>query len=140
MSRPIDYKQLVAASEVVAPPAQRACQDQTFELPDGLYLAFAGLLFAFLGVMAIGFAAPGLLVPMGINFAFLTAFFAVPAAFVGAGRGSGARALRWSDFLRNGLRTATGHSSATEAAILMLTLPVLILCWAIAVVVIAQMV
>ena len=98
MSRQIDQKQLIATNEIAAAPVERACVDQSFELPGGLYLALGGMFFAFLAVLAVGFASPGLAVPMGINFAFLTAFFAVPATFVGASHG-GARALRWSEFL-----------------------------------------
>jgi hypothetical protein len=139
MSRPIDQQHLIATSEIAAAPIERACVDQTFELPGGLYVALGGMFFAFLAIMTIGFASPALAVPMGINFAFLTAFFAVPAIFVGASHG-GAPALRWSEFLRKGVNTANGHSSAGEATVLVLTLPFLILCWAVAIVVIAKLV
>ena len=141
MTRTIDRKQLLVTADVVAEPVleRRACEDHSFELPGRLYAALALCLFGFLAVMAVGFAAPMLAVPMGVNFFFLAAFFAVPAIFVGAARDkSGAR--RWSDFVRNGVATATGHSSAGEAAVLMLVLPALILCWAIAVVTIAALV
>ena len=141
MTRPIDHKQLMAAARIVATPAleQRACEDHSFELPGALYVALASCLFGFLVVMTIGFAAPMLAIPMGVNFFFLAAFFAVPTIFVSASRG-GSRPLRWSEFRRRGVQTATGHSSADEASVLMLTLPVLILGWAIAVVSIAALV
>ncbi|GAA4709690.1 hypothetical protein H9L13_01310 [Sphingomonas lutea] len=138
MTRTIDHKQLAASARIVPAPAlpQRACEEHSFELPTRLYAALALCLFGFLAVMTIGFAAPMLAVPMGINFIFLAAFFAVPVIFVRTSKDKGG-AMRWSEFARKGVDTATGHSSAAEASVLMLTLPVLILCWSIAVVVIA---
>ena len=135
MSVRVDPKLLRAEAALVAPPVQRACDDHSFELPAGLYAAMAALLFGFLAVLAVGLADPGLVVPMGINFAFLSAFFAVPAIFVRTAN-DGRRSLSWSQFMARGVQTATGHSSGKEAAVLILMLPVLIFCWAIAIVVI----
>ena len=120
-------------TQIVQPPEQRACEDQSFELPAGLYAAMAVLLFGFLLVLAVGLAAPGIAVPMAVNFVFLTAFFAIPAIFVGTGQARGS-ALSWSQFMRRGVQTETGHSSGGEAAVLILTLPALIFCWALAIV------
>lgn len=141
MTRTIDRKQLLVTADIVAQPVfeQRACEDHSFELPGALYTALALCFFGFLAVMTLGFAAPMLAVPMGVNFFFLAAFFAVPAIFVGASHDT-SKALRWADFRRKGVDTATGHSSAGEASVLMLTLPVLILGWAVAVVTIAALV
>ena len=132
---------LLARSEVVEAPAARACDNHSFGFPTGIYAAMATLLFGFLAVMSIGFATPELVVPMAINFFFLTAFFAVPTIFVNAApRELGPRALRWSTFIERGVETETGHTSGGEAATLTLMLPFLIFCWAIAVVTIAALV
>ena len=132
---------LLQRDEIVAPPVGRACDDHSFEFPTAIYGAMAALLFGFMAVMAIGLAAPGLAVPMGINFAFLIAFFAVPAIFVnGSPEHVGSRALRWSDFMREGVDTATGRTPGGEALVLTLMLPFLILCWGLAVVTIASLV
>ena len=139
MSVRVDPKLLHAHSIIVPPPVQRACEDQCFELPTGIYLAMAALLFGFLAVLAVGLANPNLVIPMAINFTFLTAFFALPAIFVGAA-GDRKRALTWSQFVRKGVQTETGHSSGREAAVLILMLPALIFCWAIAVVAIYALV
>ena len=133
MSVRIDPKLLHPDAAIVPPPAQRACDDHSFELPTGIYAAMAALLFGFLAILAVGLADPGLVVPMGINFVFLTAFFAIPAIFVGAAN-DGKSSLSWSQFVRKGVETATGHSSGKEAAVLILMLPALIFCWAIAIV------
>lgn len=139
MSVRVDPKLLVADARLVPAPVQRACDDHSFELPTGIYVAMAALLFGFLAVLAVGLANPGLIVPMAINFIFLAAFFAVPAIFVRATPG-GKRALRWSQFRARGIDTATGHSSGGEAAVLILMLPALIFCWSLAVVAINALV
>lgn len=132
---------LLQCDEIVAAPIPRGCEDHSFEFPTAIYGAMAALLFGFMAMMAVGFAAPGLVVPMAVNFAFLTAFFAVPAIFViGSPDDVGPSARRWPDFMRNGVDTATGSTSGREALALTLMLPFLIFCWGIAVLVIAALV
>jgi hypothetical protein len=99
----------------------------------------AALFFGSLAVLAAGLADPGLVVPMAINFAFLTAFFGVPAIFVSV-VDDGKRAMRWSELMSCGIETVTGHSSGREALVLTLVLPMLIFCWAIAIVAINALV
>jgi hypothetical protein len=139
MTRRIDHAKLLAREEIVSSPVPRACEDQGFELPPVIFQAMAGLFFGFLAVLTVGLAEPQLVVPMGVNFVFLTAFFAVPAVFVGATPGE-SRSLRWSEFMRKGIETATGHSSGREAAVLILVLPALIFFWALAIVTIVALV
>ena len=139
MTSRIDRVKLLARDEIVASPAQRACEDHSFELPPAIFGAMAALFFGFLGVLAIGLAEPQLIVPMGVNFAFLTAFFAVPAIFAGVTKDE-SRSLRWSEFMWKGIETATGHSSGREAAVLVLVLPILIFFWALAIVTIVALV
>lgn len=132
---------LLQSDEIVAPPIAWACDDHSFEFPTAIYGAMAAMLFGFMAVMAVGLAEPGLVIPMAINFIFLTAFFAVPVIFVTASPDDvGPRALRWSDFMRDGVDTATGWTSGREAAVLTLMLPFLILCWGFVVVTIAALV
>lgn len=139
MTRHIEHTKLLAREEIVSSPVPRACEDQGFELPPVIFRAMAALFFGFLGVLTIGLAEPQLVVPMGVNFVFLTAFFAVPAIFVGASQGK-ARHMRWSEFMRKGIQTATGHNSGGEAAVLVLVLPALIFFWALAIVTIVALV
>ena len=130
---------LIAQADIVAAPAPRACTDHSFEMPGGIYIAMAALLFGFLAVMTIGFGNPGLAVPMAINAFFLAAFFAVPAIFVRS-TDVGSRALRWSDFMENGIKIESGHATGREAVILTLLLPAFILFWGLAIVTIAALV
>ena len=132
MSVRVDPIQLQADARVVAAPNERSCQDHSFELPTGLYIAMAALFFGFLAVLAIGLQTPGLIVPMAINFVFLAAFFGVPAIFVRSTKDD-SRAKSWSRFMDRGIDTANGHSSGKEAAVLMLVLPVFIFGWSLAI-------
>lgn len=132
---------LLQREELVSAPLRRACDDHSFELPSRIYIAMAALLFAAMAVLAVRFAAPGMILPMAIIFIFLTAFFAIPAIFVAASPDDvGRPALRWPDFMREGVDTATGRTSGTEAIVLTLILPLLILCWAIGVAIIASVI
>jgi hypothetical protein len=139
MSVRVSESDLAIRQELAAPPPARACSDQSFEMPTGVYVAMALLLFGFLAVLAVGLAAPGIAIPMAINFVFLTAFFAIPAIFVGTAK-SGARALSWSRFMARGIQTETGRASGGEATVLVLLLPALIFCWAVAIVTINALV
>jgi hypothetical protein len=139
MTRHIEHAKLLAREEVVSSPAPSAFHDQGFELPPVLFRAMAALFFGFLAVLWIGLAEPHLVVPMGVNFVFLMAFFAVPAALVGVTE-TERRPLGWSEFMRNGIQTATGRSSGSDAAVLILVLPALIFLWALAIVAIAAFV
>ena len=80
-------------------------------------------------------------VAYGVIFAFIAAFFAVPALLPAMGaRQSSHPSMSWFEFRDRGITTATGHSTAREATILVLLLPFLILCFAIAVVIISEVV
>jgi hypothetical protein len=122
---------LAAREEIAQSPAERACTDQSFELPGGVFIAMAALFAGTVAVLSL--ALPGHMgVSFAIIFAFLVAFFAIPAIFVGAAPGTSG-AIRWSEFMRKGITTGSGHSSGGSAALLVLMLPFLIFCFAIAV-------
>jgi len=129
---------LSARNEIVAPPAPRACTDQSFELPGGIYIAMACMFAGFVCVLGLTFRGGHMTVVYGVIFAFMAAFFAIPAIFprVAATK----KALSWSAFRYRGIHTPTGRTSAREATILVLLLPFLILGFAIAVAVISSMV
>jgi hypothetical protein len=125
---------LIARDEIVAAPVQRACDDPSFELPGGLYAAMAIMFAGFIAVLGVGFRGGHMAVAYGVIAAFLAAFFAIPAMF------QQKQGLSWAMFRYKGIRTATGHATASEATVLVLLLPFLILCFAIAVATIAALV
>ena len=114
--------------------------DRNFELPIGLYVATAALFFGAAGVMAIGFAAPMMVVPTAIIGVFIAMFFAVPAMWMRMKPEHPQRLTSWRRFRRDGIMTAYGHSTAGAATIQVLILPALIFLWGVAVVTIAAVV
>jgi hypothetical protein len=78
-------------------------------------------------------------VAYGVIFAFLAAYFAVPAIFPHMNPDR-RKPLSWAMFRYKGIQTATGRSSATEATVLVLLLPCLVLCFGIAIAAIATLV
>jgi hypothetical protein len=130
---------LLARDEIVAAPAERACTDQSFELPSGLYVAMALLFAGFVGVLGVGFRGGHMAVVYGVIFAFIAAFFAIPAMFP-AMAPDRRKALSWAMFRMRGIKTATGRSNAGEATVLVLLLPFLIFCFGMAIAAIATIV
>ena len=114
--------------------------DRNFELPAGLYAAMAGLFFAAAGVMAFGFAAPGMVVPTGIIAVFIAMYFAVPAMWMRMKPEHPQRLTTWARFQRDGIMTAYGRTTARDSTVQVLILPVLLLLWGVAVVTIAAVV
>ena len=132
---------LAAREEVVAPPAPRACEDRSFEMPTGVYVAMALCFLGFVSVLSFAFMGPTLVVPYAVFVVFIAAFFAVPGLWAAMDpKESRTKALDWASFRESGMATATGRTSAAEATTLALLLPLLILMWAVAVVTIAALV
>jgi hypothetical protein len=133
-------EQLLVLNEIVAAPIKRACDDQTFEVPTAIYVAMATMFAGFVAVLGLAFRGGHLPVVYGVIFAFIIAFFAVPALFPRQAPKQGRNtALSMFDFGHRGLATATGRTSARDATILMLLLPFLILCFGVAVATIASL-
>jgi hypothetical protein len=137
MTTRVKSEVLIARDEIVAAPAERACTDQSFELPSGLYIAMAALFAGFVGVLSLSFRGGHMVVVYGVIFAFIAAFFAVPTMFP-AMAPNRKKALSWATFRIRGIQTATGRSSAGEAAVLVLLLPFLIFCFGMAIAAIAM--
>ena len=139
MSLRQSQERLLARDEIVAAPLERACEDQTFELPTGIYLAMASMFAGFVAVLSLAFRGGHMAVVYGVVFAFIGAFFAIPALFPAMAPQSRS-ASSWFDFGSRGIATATGRSTARDAVILVLLLPFLILCFGIAVATISLLV
>lgn len=130
---------LLARHEVVEAPSPRACDDQSFELPTGIYVAMAVMFAGFVVVLSTAFSGK-MAVSYGVIFAFLAVFFAVPSLFPRMAPDSRTAALKWHEFKDQGIDTATGRTSAASATVLVLALPFLILCFGIAIAMIAALV
>ena len=101
----------------------------------------ASIFAGFVAILSGAFRAGHMPVVYGVIFAFIAAFFAVPAMFPAmAADQTRTKALSWFEFGNRGIATATGRASAREATTLVLLLPFLILCFGIAVAAIAWLV
>jgi len=142
MTSRLDHAQLLTSDEIASPPvlsSPRACDSRSFDLPGGIHAAMVLMIGSAFVVLATAFRT-NMLVSFGVIFALLTAFFGIPAIFVKASPRESARSLSWDNFLSRGVQTATGVTKPGEATVLVLVLPFLILCWAIAVAIISTVV
>ena len=126
--------------EVAVAVRQPTTVDRTFELPTALYGWTAGLYLAFMGVMALGFGNPGLILPLAVIVLLIVAAFGVPAIWTRMAPASRRAPMSWSRFEWDGVRTPYGQSKAGDATVQVLILPVLIFAWGIAAVTIAALV
>ena len=129
----------IQQDEIVAAPVQRACEDRTFGIPSVLYLLTALMFLGFITVLSTAFSE-GMLLPYAVFAVFLAAFFVVPTLWVRMrAEENRSSPLTWRELMENGVPTATGHTSGLEATVLVLLLPLMTLCWAIAITVIAAL-
>ena len=137
MSKLIAQELINEKARIVDAPQAPTVVDRTFELPRSLYAGTVACYLGFLGVMAAGFASPGLIIPMAIFAFFIVAAFALPTIWAtmqgnGAGRSKGG-----DEFHSRGIMTNTGMLKSGDVAAQVLVLPVLVLLWGLAVVTIA---
>ena len=127
----------------VAAPRHQVEVDRNFEMPVAFYGATVGLYFAFLAVMFVGFASDGLVIPMAIFAIFIVGMFGVPAVWTrlksNIPDGNDSQPMTMGKFMNEGIMTYTGRLAPRDAAIQMLILPVLIVAWGCAVVIIAAL-
>ncbi len=133
-----DRARIVEAPAQPGAPRHQVEVDRNFEMPTGFYAATAGLYLTFVAVMGVGFAAPGMVIPLAIFTVFIVAFFTVPAAWTRL-KDNRSAPMSGAAFKTAGIMTHTGRLAPRDAAIQVLILPVLIVFWAIAAVVIAAL-
>lgn len=129
-------RQQVAERAIIHPeaPTHRAPHevDRNFGLPTALYVLTACGYLGFLGVMTLTVGNPGLAIPMAIFVTFIVMAFGVCAQWVRMKPDNPTSALSWNRFRNQGIMTATGRLSASQATVQVLILPVLILVWGLA--------
>ena len=140
MSKLLTRELIAQQAAIVHAPKARHEVDRTFELPKGLYAATVGLYLGFLAIMAAGFAAPGLIIPMAIFTVFVIAGFGVPAIWTRLAPKTDSKPMSFAKLRRDGIQTLTGRLAAKDAAIQMLILPVIIFCWGVTTITIAALV
>jgi len=130
---------VVELPEAAIHPRPQVESDRNFGLPKALYGATVACYLGFLAVVGTAFANPELAIPMAIFVVFIIAGFGVPALWTRlAGNASAPATL--GEFGLKGIMTHTGRLAPRDATVQMLILPVLLVCWGLAVAVIAAVV
>ena len=60
------HEQLLSQGEIVSAPADRACRDQSFELPAPIYIAMATMFAGFVAVLGLAFRGGHMAVVVGV--------------------------------------------------------------------------
>jgi hypothetical protein len=144
MTTRLDKQLLADTAQLVAAPvaaqlanSPRACTDRGFELPTALYVATIGSYLAFLAIMAIGFQSRDMLLPMVIFTVYIAMLFGVPTLWARMKPETATAPMTLGAFWENGVQTYTGHNKGGAAAVQVLLLPMSVLFWGVAVVIIA---
>ena len=141
MSKQINTQVELGKARIVDAPVAKTEQDvdRSFGLPNELYVYTVAAYLGFIGIMAIAFLNPVLVIPMVIFTGFIIAGFGVPAIFTQL-KGNDSKPMGWGEFDTKGIMTNTGPLAASEATVQVLILPVLLVCWGIAAAIIAMIV
>lgn len=135
MSQRLTQQELQGLAVITDVPV-RTRVDRNFGLPTGLYVATVALYLAFIGLMASLFMNPELAIPMVIFAGFVLMAFGLAGYWAKMQPDNDTAPLTWGQMTARGIDTLSGRLTASEAAIQVLTLPVLILGWGLAVAVI----
>ncbi len=122
-----------------APVRHQVEKDRNFGLPTALYGTTIACYLGFLLIVGTAFANPVLAIPMAIIVLLIAAFFGVPAIWTRL-RDNVSEPETLGEFETRGIMTNTGRLTARDATTQVLILPVLLVCWGLAVAVIAAIV
>lgn len=121
--------ELADRARIVAP-----AKGDMFDLPRVIHAAYIGCFVAFLAITGGMFMTGELVLPFAIFVIYLAMFFGVP--LVMARMMPDTRPIRWQQFRDRGIVVETGPCSADAALWQVMTVPVLIVFWGLAVAVI----
>jgi ABC-type dipeptide/oligopeptide/nickel transport system permease subunit len=113
--------------------------DRNFGLPTALYGATIACYLGFMAIVGTAFANPVLAIPMAVIVLLVVAAFGVPAIWTRL-RDNASEPQTLGEFETRGIMTNTGRLAPRDATIQVLILPVLLVCWGIAIAVIAAIV
>ena len=138
MAEHISQQELTRVATVTTAPA-RTRVDRNFGLPSGLYAWTVGLYLAFIGLMTLLFSNPELAIPLVVIASFVAFAFGVAGICTKMSPDNGTSPMTWGQLSSRGIQTLSGRLTAGEAAAQVLILPVLILCWGVAIAVIVAL-
>lgn len=128
MTRKIDARTLADIAIVRPDRANRS-----FDLHPALFAATVGSYFVYLGIMAAAFMNAELWIPFAVFFVFVAAAFGVPALWARLADPKEGRFATWSEFMAEGLDTATGRLGGGAVVAQVMTVPLLIVAWGLAI-------
>ncbi|WP_340589394.1 hypothetical protein [Erythrobacter alti] len=143
MAEQLTREEIASAAKIhSAPPAyvRNAPVDRTFELPKGLFFATIGLYLGFIAVLGLSFAHPEMIIPVAIFVTIVVAGFGVPSVWLRLAPQIPSQSKTWARFKHDGVMTAYGRTSARDATVQVLILPVLIFIWGVIAAAIAALV
>ena len=135
MSNHIPAAQIEAQARIVAAPGEpvrRARGTRVFDIHPGVHLITVGAYGAFAGILLAAFMSPGMIVPAAIVVVSVIALFLTPGLWARVVPDDGLRKQSWAEFMAEGVECLTGRLTAGQALAQILTLPVLIVCLALA--------
>lgn len=141
MAEQLTRQQIEAQADIrIAAPRVTAPTDRTFGLPTALYGTTVALFLGFIGTLALGFSNPEMIIPFVIFAFIVVAGFGVPAIWTRLAPTTRSKPKSWSRFQQEGIMTAYGRTTARDATVQVLILPVLIFAWGLVCVTIAALV
>ncbi|MCB2065967.1 MAG: hypothetical protein KDE15_04920 [Erythrobacter sp.] len=141
MAQQLSRQQIAAQADIYANVPHTSHEvDRTFEMPKGLYLATVALYLGFILTMALTFSSTELVLPYAAFVLIIVAGFGVPTIWARMAPETRSTATSWARFQQEGIQTAYGRTSARDAAVQVLILPVLIFLWGVTAVIIAALV
>lgn len=140
MTRKLDRTEIAQIARFVEPAGVISHPARTFELPPRLYALTIGAYVGFVAIMAVGFGTGELWIPLAICLIIIAMGFGTPALWTTLKPENAEAALRWTEFRRTGIVTATGPTSAVDATVQVMILPTLILLWGVAMVIVTALV
>ncbi len=95
------------ATATAAPVRTRV--DRSFGLPSGLYYATVGLYVAFIGIMALAFHNPELVLPLSVITGSIIFGFGVNRTWAAMKPDNDSKPATWGQFASGGVQTLSGH-------------------------------
>jgi len=135
MSQHVSQADLSAVATVSTAPSQHKV-DRTFEIPASVYGITVACYLGFLGLMSVLFMNGELVLPMVVIVFSIIAGFGLCRQWATMKPANDARTLTSGQFANRGVQTLSGRLTATEASAQVLILPVLLMCWGLAIAVI----
>ncbi|PAX08019.1 hypothetical protein [Sphingomonas lenta] len=107
--------------------------ERAFELHPAVFGMLAASFALFMLALGVAFMNPTLIVPFGICAAYLLMFFGVPLVVARTVPGTTGRFQSWAEFMAEGVETGSGHLTGAQALAQIMTVPAVLVGFAVTV-------